>query len=205
MDTKALKDAEKRFLRRYPGGFEHPEMVEVAKKHKKDQLELLAKESFAKKRFDDTGQIVADMAKLTGRSTLISMFEKPKFRDMIKGLKPQEREALAGALYELLHGKEKVGFEALVGELAKRQLAKWPLATVFQNYFRPNKDILVKPTTTKLIIEKLNLDLQYRPQPSWEFYRKYRKAVLEMRSKVSKSLAPSNTAFCGFLMMSLGE
>ena len=38
---------------------------------------------------------------------MISMFEKPKFRDMAKALKPRERTQIANALFELLHGKEK--------------------------------------------------------------------------------------------------
>lgn len=205
MNIKALKAAEKKFLKKYPGGFEHPEMVEVVKKHKKVQLEKFAKDSFAKKQFDDTDFIVAEMAKLVSRSTLISMFEKPKFRDLINGLTPKERSVFAEALYELLHGKQKVGFESLVSELDERKLAKWPLVTAFQSYYRPHKEVFIKPTTTKLIINKLELDMTYKPKPTWEFYRDYRKVILELKSEVSDTLWPSNAAFCGFLMMSLGE
>jgi hypothetical protein len=205
MNVKVLKAAEKRFLKKYPGGFNHPEMVELTKKHKKDVLEKFAKENFSKKRFEDVDFVVAEMARLVGRSTLISMFEKPKFRDMINGLTPKQRSVFAEAMYELLHGKAKVGFESLVSELEKAKLAKWSLATALQTYYRPHKEVFVKPTTTKLIIDKLEIDLQYKPKPTWEFYRDYRKVILEMKSKVSDTLSPSNAAFCGFLMMSLGE
>ena len=34
MNTKALKEAEKKFFRRYPGGFRHPDMIESGKKHR---------------------------------------------------------------------------------------------------------------------------------------------------------------------------
>ena len=91
----------------------------------------------------------------------------------------------------------------MVDELKKEKLAKWPLATVIQAYCHPNKEVFVKPTTTKLVIGKIGLDLKYNATPSLDFYRQYLKSVNEMKGKVSKNLAPNNPAFCGFLMMSL--
>ena len=203
MNTKALKEAEAKFLKRYPGGFRHPELVELGKKHMMEKLETFAKDTFSKRAFDDTDAIIDGAVKLVGRSTMVSMFEKPKFRDTLRTLPTKDREIFAGALYELLHGKERVGFEILVRELKKRKLAKWSLTTAVQSYFRPNKDVFVKPTTTKLVIEKLELDLTYNATPSWEFYKSYRTSILEIRSRVNENLAPNNPAFCGFLMMSL--
>jgi hypothetical protein len=129
VNTKALKEAEARFLKMYPGGFRHPELVELGKKHMMKKLEEFAKETFSRRAFDYTDAIIDGAAKLVGRSTMVSMFEKPKFRDMLRTLPKKDREIFAGALYELLHGKEKVGFEILVRELKKRKLAKWSLAT----------------------------------------------------------------------------
>ena len=203
MNTKVLKEAEKTFLKKYPGGFRHPTLLELGKKHKMEQLETFAKETFSKKSFDDTDGIVEGAVKLVGRSTMVSMFEKPRFRDMLRTLPKKERVIFVGALYQLLHGKEKGGFEILVRELKKRKLAKWSLATVIQSYFRPNKEVFVKPTTTKLVIDRLELGLTYNATSSWEFYRSYRKSILEIRRRVNKNLAPNNPAFCGFLMMSL--
>lgn len=205
MNTKALKDAERKILKRYPGGFNHPDMIAIGKKHKMEQLEAIAQESFAMQKFEDPNYIIAELAKLVSRSTMISMFEKPKFRDMTKALGKKDKESLANGLYELLHGKEKVGFELFVAELQKRKLAKWPLASAVQAYYRPQKDLLIKPTTTKLIIEKLELDLEYNSTPSWTFYTQYRKTINAIKSKVNKNLSPNNPAFCGFLMMALEE
>ncbi len=205
MNMKALKDAERIFLKRYPGGFTHPDMVAIGKKHKMEQLEAMAQESFAKPQFADTNYIIAELAKLVSRSTMISMFEKPKFKDMTKSLGKKDKERFVEGLYELLHGKEKVGFDLLVSELQKRKLAKWTLATAVQAYYRPQKDLLIKPTTTKLIIGKLELDLEYDSTPSWEFYSRYRKTINTIKSKVHKTLSPNNPAFCGFLMMALEE
>ena len=203
MNLKALKAAEQRFLKKYPGGFGHPEMLALGKKHKLEQFEALARETFQKRAFDEPEAIVAGAAKLVSRSTLVSMFEKPKFKDMANGLNRTEQTAFAKALGELLHGKEKAGFEALVTELAKHQLAKWSIATILQTYYRPQKDVFIKPTTTKLVIDTLELDLTYQPGPTWDFYRKYRKAVKSMRAAVSKEVSPDNPGFLGFLSMSL--
>ncbi|MBN4072309.1 hypothetical protein JYU03_00140 [bacterium AH-315-F03] len=205
MNTKALKDAEKRFLKRYPGGFTHPEIVEIGKKHKMVQLEKFAKDSFAKKCFDDTDAIISDIIKLVSRSSMISIFEKPKFRDMANSLAGKEKELFVETLYELLHGKKKAGFEALVDTLGQYKLAKWTFATVLPAYYNPQKELLVKPNTTKLIIQKLELDVAYHPKPTWEFYRDYRKIIMNLKTRVNKTLSPNNPAFCGFLMMTLGD
>ncbi len=61
----------------------------------------------------------------------------------------------------------------------------------------------MKPTTTKLVIDSLDLDLKYGSTPTWAFYRRYRNAIKDMKAKVSRDLAPNNAAFCGFLMMNL--
>lgn len=202
MNTRVLKAAEKKFLREYPGGFTHPDMVALGKKHKMPQLEAFAKESFAKKSFDDRKLVVNNMVKLVSRSTMVSMFEKPKFKSAIT---PRTGGPMVDALCELLHGKPKVGFEALVDALQQRKLAKWPLATVFQLYYRPRTEVFIKPTTAKLIIDKLDLDLTYHSTPTWAFYRDFRKAIKTARGQVSKTLAPDNAAFCGFLMMALRD
>jgi len=203
MNTKVLKAAEKRFLTQHPGGFGHPDMLDTSKRYKMEQHIADAKKAFAKKSFDDPKAVITDVTKLVSRSAMVSMFEKPKFKDMLDGMSTARRDAFAETLYELLHGKEKLGFEALVDDLAKHKLAKWTLATVIQAYYRPDKDVYIKPSTTKLIIEKLELDLIYKPAPKWDFYSKFRKHVKAMRAEVSDVAAPNNAAFCGFLMMSL--
>ena len=77
--------------------------------------------------------------------------------------------------------------------------------TVIQAYYRPDKEVFIKPTTTKLVIEGLGLGLNYDPTPSWDFYQAYREQITAMKKQVNSSLSPNNPAFCGFLMMSLGD
>lgn len=43
------------------------------------------------------------------------------------------------------------------------------------------------------------------PAPTWEFYRGFRNAIKNIKGEVGSQLAPSNAAFCGFLMTSLGD
>lgn len=206
VDLKRLKQAETQFLRRYPGGFEHPEMLELVKKHTKAKLTQFTQESFAKKNLNDPEEIVSSMITVVTRSSMISVFEKPRFRDAIRELPGSSRLTIAQALRKLLYGKQQQqGFEMLLDELTKVKLAKWTLMTVVQAYYKPDYEVFIKPTTTKNIISNLKLDLVYKPRPSWEFYSAYREIINELKPKVDPSLSPSNPAFCGFMMMVFDE
>jgi hypothetical protein len=203
MNIQKLKEAEKRFLEIYPGGFLNPEMVELGKKHKMEKMVTFAQESFAKDKFSDPEEIVANMIKMVSRSSMVSLFEKPKFRYFVKSLNSSQKEILANALFVLLHKNEEQGFNKLLDILIGVRLAKWPLMTVYGVYFRPEKDVLVKPTTVKNVIKYFELEgVEYKSAPSFEFYRKYRDYINEMKKDVDGSFSSSNAAFSGFLMMS---
>jgi hypothetical protein len=206
MNLKKLKAAETAFLKNYPEGFEHPEFEKIAKKHRVDQMSAAAREHFAKARFKDPAEVAEQMAKLVGRSSLVSLFEKPKFRDTVRGMGTIERDALVSGLKSFLHGSRRKGFDTLVATLAPHKLAKWSLVTVLPNYYRPQDEVFVKPTTAKGVIEFFELEnLTYKPTPTWAFYDGFRTAVFEMKSHVDASLQPNNAAFLGFLMMSMGS
>lgn len=204
MNLKKLKQAEAAFLGRYPEGFKHPDMVAIGKKHKMDSMIEQVQESFAKARFKDSTAIVDDMVRFIGRSSMVSMFEKPKFRDFAKSLNSAEKEALASGLRSQLHGNQEQGFNMVLSILQSRKLAKWSLISILPVYFKPYDEIFIKPTTTKAVIEQFELEgLVYKPQPSWEFYAAYKEQVLKMKGKLKKSLSPNNAAFTGFLMMAM--
>lgn len=204
MNEKKLHQAEKDFFERYPGGFAHPEMIAIRKHHKLDRMVELAQESFAERNFRSPDQIVENMVKIITRSSLISMFEKPKFRDFARSLPPLERQDLARSLKELLHGNEQTGFEIMLSILRTWKLAKWSLMTICQAYYRPQVEVFIKPTTAKGIIQTFELeDLQYNPSPTWDFYERYRAVINEMKTKVDPSLSPYNIAFTGFLMRNI--
>lgn len=203
MKMDVLKRAEAGFLSRWPGGFDHPEFEIIAKKHKMPQMIKLTQEAFAPERFDDPMQITDDMIKVVTRASMVAVFEKPKYRDMMRAMNSGERQVIAQALYQVLHGDEQGGFNTLVTFYGDHKMAKWTVMTIIQNYFRPRRDVFVKPTTVKLIINALGLDLHYKARPTWDFYRRYRDYIQEMRAEVDPCLTGSNAAFSGFLMMSL--
>jgi len=204
MNLARLKAAEKHFMQLYPGGFAHPEMVKIGKKHNVPKMTEFCQQSFSKKACKNTKETCENMVKAVSRSSMVSMFEKPKFRDFVKGLDLSEKEFLVKALVNFLHGKQQLGFEAFVDLLRTQKLAKWSLITIIPAYFNPTQEVFIKPTTTKNAIQFFDIkDLVYKPAPTWEFYYGYRKLINQIKQKVAPSLSPSNAAFSGFLMMSM--
>ena len=145
-------------------------MIAIRKVHKLDRMVELSRESFAKRNFKLPDLIVENMIKVITRSSLVSVFEKPKFRDFARSLPPENRHALSQGLRDLLHGNEQTGFEVMLEVLRSGKLAKWSLMTICPAYYRPEVEVFVKPTTAKGIIETYELkSLQYKPAPTWAF------------------------------------
>lgn len=204
MNLAKLKLAEENFIRRYPGGFSHPQMMELTKKHKVEKMKKMAADGLADEQFANIGGIIEAMGRIVSQSSLISVFEKPKFRDLLKGLSGSEQGHLAHGLKEFLHGDQAFGFGLMVGLLQEYKLAKWPLLTVFGIYYRPQIEVFVKPTTAKGIIEYFELaGLKYNSNPTFAFYAAYRDQIRQLKQQVHPALQVDNAAFCGFLMMTM--
>lgn len=204
MNHQKLKQAEGFFLQKYPDGFQHPEMQALAKKHKVEKMVELVRDCFSKSKFKDIEQIAEDMIKVVSRASMVSMFEKPKFRDYVRTLDSNELKPLVNGLKEYLHGDQQKGFEAMVTTLKPAKLAKWSLITIIPNYYSPDDEVFVKPTTAKGVIKFFELEgLEYKPEPGWDFYQRYRREINAMKAQVIDTIAPNNASFCGFLMMSM--
>ncbi len=204
MNLTNLRTAEAEFLQRYPGGFANEEIVEIGKKHRVDKRSEEAAERLAEPKFARTGQVLDDIVKIVSRSSMVSLFEKPKFRDYVNGLSRDDRAFLAAGYKQLFHGDQAQGFNDVLDVLSEGKLAKWSLMTICLFYLHPQTDVFVKPTTTKNVIRVLHLDdLVYKPRPSWSFYEAYRDTINELKTKVDPSLSPNNAAFTGFLMIAL--
>ena len=202
MNLKKLREAESLFLHRYPGGFESEEMQKIGKKHNVGKLVEFASTALAGVNFSNQSRVLEDIVKIVSRSSMVSMFEKPKFRDYVNGLNRDDRAFLAAGFKHLLHGKQEQGFNEVLDVLSEGKLAKWSLITICLLYYRPQSEVFVKPTTTKNVIRQFELEyLIYKPRPSWEFYSAYRTTIEGMKTKVSPTLSPNNAAFTGFLMM----
>lgn len=203
MNLKNLKQAEANFLERYPGGFENAEIQQIAKKHNMGKMTALTQELFAVEKFLYPKEILESMAKIVGKATMVSLFEKPKFRDFAKSIGTDEREALCFGLKEFFHGDQAKGFELMRDILSMEKLGKWSIMTIFGVYFNPEYEVFVKPTTVKGIIEFLDLPLTYKPTPTWEFYSAYRELFNGLKQHVSPEISRNNAAFSGFLWMSM--
>jgi hypothetical protein len=127
MNLEKLKLAEQAFLSSYPGGFDDPAMLQITKRHSMDKLVAFAQESFSKDCYSHVDQTVENMVKAVSRSSMVSMFEKPKFRDFVARLDRPQRGYMVDSLIEFLHGDQQTGFEALVDLLGTEKIAKWSL------------------------------------------------------------------------------
>ena len=204
MNIEKLKQAEAKFFNMYPGGFEHPDMVAIGKKHKMDKMITSVQEAFSEDQFGNSKAIVQTMSKFVSRSSMVSLFEKPKFRDFVNSLHNQHETILANGLREMLYGNQEQGFNMMLDVLITGKMAKWSLISMLPVYHKPFEEVSVKPTTAKGVIQQFELNtLVYKPRPSWEFYKEFRSIINEMKATVDSRLSPNNAAFTGFLMMSL--
>lgn len=204
MNYEKLKEAEEKFFMDYPEGFNDPEMIKIGKKHKLGKISEFANEVFTPEKFENVDQVCEDMIRLVSKSSMVSLFEKPKFRDAVRSFSKNERKILAKGVYELIHGDEEEGFNMVLDLLSDYKLAKWTLISVFRCYMYPEYDLLFKPTTVKGIITKYEIkDLVYKPRPNYEFFVRYRDIINEMKKHVDSSLSPNNPSFSGFLMMTM--
>lgn len=204
MNIHKLKEAEARFFSAYPDGFDDAEMLKIGKKHKMPQMIEQCQELFSELAFNKPHVVVENMAKMISKSSMVSLFEKPKYRDYLKTLTGSDIQRFSEALCEQLYGVQQTGFEDQLNLLRSGKLAKWTLISILPNYVFPDREVFIKPTTAKGVIKHFELEgLTYKPAPSWDFYRRYRDEILAMKAHIDPSLQPNNAAFCGFLMMSL--
>lgn len=204
MNRKKLAVLEDAFLADYPEGFESEDMKAVAKKHKMDKMKAFVDEHFAPEAFEDKGAVYDSFVKLISRSSLVSVFEKAKFRDISKGLSLEERTLLVQGIQDFLYGDQATGFSIMVDVLSQYKIAKWPILTVLGVYMHPDKEVLVKPTTVKGILKYFEVDaFQYTSKANYTFYDQYRHFINDIKQEVSQQLQVNNAAFCGFLMMGI--
>ena len=204
MNLEKLHQAEASFLRRYPDGFADPEMEPIKKKHNVDTLVRFTQENLTQVNCLKPEFVAETLLKIISRSSMVSRFEKPQFRDFIGSLDSVEKEALAFALGQRLYGRKQLGFEHICGMLAHHKVAKWSILSSVPFYFAPRREVFVKPTTAKGIVSFLGVeDLHYQATPSWKFYKGFQKLISDLKKQVHPSLSPNNAAFTGFLMMTM--
>jgi hypothetical protein len=206
MELEKLEAAEAAFMDAFPLGFGTPVLAERTRHHDMTKLIAFARRAFSPEALRNADQAAADMVSLVARSSMVSRFEKPHFREAVRNMTRGEREELAGFALDLLHGNEALGMNGLSAMLAMRGIAKWPVVTALRCYYDPVHDLIIKPTTVKNVIAHFGIQgLRYTPVPNFAFYDAYRAVLLDMRAAMSGPLRDSVLAgFSGFLMMSTG-
>jgi len=207
MNLEKLKNAEDYFFELYPDGFEDVGLLPIIKRHNTAKIGEHVRELFAKENFSQPELICENFAKIVSKSTLISLFEKPRVRDTMKEMHMERRDMFSIGLYEMLYGDLKEGFEIVVEILSFYGLAKWSLVTLIPYYFDRAKTFFIKPTTTKNIITFFEIQgLVYKPKPSYEFYVAYTNVLETMKANVIEKIShDDNAAFTGFLMIAMEE
>ena len=205
MNKTKLLNCEKEFLSTYPDGFESEDMKRIGKKHNIQKHVDYIHKVCSKKHLKAGLTSYSDVLKVITRSSMVSVFEKMRFRDACNDFDKHEKLEFLDAVYEIIHGDEKKGFNKLLSIFTPYKLAKWPILTAWKAYYYPHSDVFIKPTTVKKIIVYLELkDIVYSPKASYGFYKKYRRKMKEMKAVIkTESLKPHNPAFSGFLMMTI--
>ena len=155
--------------------------------------------------FEDTELVFQNYIKLISQSSLVSIFEKAKFKDLAKTFTPSEKTKFIGGVYEFLYGDQETGFTSQIEVLTRYKTAKWPILTVLGVYMKPDFEVLVKPTTVKAILSYFESDLKYVSKPTYAFYSQFRALINDIKKHSNEALQVDNAAFCGFLMMSMDD
>ena len=114
MNLHKLKEVESTFLMRYPLGFEDPGFAPIKKKHNVDKLISLAQTNLTQLNCHHPHLVAKTLVDTVSRSSMVSRFEKPPFRDFINSLDSYEKETLAFAVEQRLYGNRRKGFDLMV-------------------------------------------------------------------------------------------
>lgn len=199
-----LKYCERKFLLEHPQGFESDSLKAANMKHNFDKMVVFTQEKLEKSKFSDVDEIINSIYEIVSKSSLVSRFEKPKFKEFISSVTNIEKELLVRGYEMLLYENEENGFNQILDIYESYNIAKWPIMTIVQACFKPDENVFIKPTTVKNIIKYFEIGkIQYNSKPTYEFYNSFRNIINEMKTNVDQSLWPSNAAFTGFLMMTM--
>lgn len=201
MNKNEFERYQKLFLKAYPGGFQHESMLVQVKKHAVPKWVQFVQAFLSASALQNHENGIKAITKLVTGSSLISVFEKTAFKNMIQSMSQSEKTELVESVSELLHKDQETGFVQFNAILSRYQNAKWPIITTLMYYSNPEFEVLIKPSTVKKVISALELEpIKYLSKPDYSFYCAYRDAILEMKTLARPELQVENGAFCGFLM-----
>ena len=130
MNIQKLKEAEAAFLARFPKGFNDPGMEKIRKSHNVDQLAAFTRANLTEVTLSQSLKFADTLLRIISRSSMVSRFEKPPFREFLGALDSKDKRRLAEAFRKRLFGRKKrEGFEEIVDLLAHYKLARWSLVS----------------------------------------------------------------------------
>jgi hypothetical protein len=120
-------------------------------------------------------EIAGRALRIESRTNLLFSFEKMALRDAVRT--EGAARAMAGGLYEFLHGRGPMDLRfrrwcAVIESLPRRQtrVLTWPIVTVFGFLARPDEHIFLKPNVTRVAAAQYGFDFAYQSTPNWETY-----------------------------------
>jgi len=191
--TVTQAEAKRRFLAKFPLGFQDPAYRAAERDAKVQASERWAREMSREELEPLLGagefaELAQRAMQIEATTNLLDVFAKAALRNAAKA----EPEAFARGLFELVCGNGEMpdrfeGFGAMLDSLPqpKTQTFKWPIQTIFPFLADPRENLFLKPKVTQLAADRLGFDLQYRPQPAWDVYAR----VLEFARQLSQDLA----------------
>jgi hypothetical protein len=191
--TVTQAEAKRRFLEKFPLGFQDPAYRAAERDYKVQASERWARE-MSREQLEpllgagEFAEVAQRALKIEAQANLLDVFAKAALRNAAKA----EPEAFARGLVELVAGEAEMpdrfeGFAAMLDSLPqpKTQTFKWPIQTIFPFLADPRENLFLKPKVTQLAADRFGFDLQYRPQPAWDVYAR----VLEFAKQLSQDLA----------------
>lgn len=191
--TVTQAEAKRRFLAKFPLGFQDPAYRAAERDLKAQASERWARE-MGREQLEpllgagEFAELAQRAMQIEAQANLLDVFAKAALRNAAKA----EPEAFARGLFELVCGEGEMpdrfeGFGAMLDSLPqpKTQTFKWPIQTIFPFLADPREHLFLKPKVTQLAADRLGFDLQYRPQPAWDVYAR----VLEFARQLSQDLA----------------
>jgi hypothetical protein len=96
----------------------------------RNKLVEFTQHSLTRANFNRPEFIMETLVKIVSRSSMVSRFEKPKFRDFVRSLNSHEKQALADSFERRLYGRQKQrGFEEILAWFISSEYF-WPMLSV---------------------------------------------------------------------------
>ncbi|MGL4382375.1 MAG: hypothetical protein ACRCTA_01510 [Bacilli bacterium] len=180
------------FLNFFPNGLNDASFTELGKKYRSSNkvLSLIKEYTLTDLLLSDSYHLNNNIAFITKIVTLVPMvstFEKIAFKNYINHSDVQVEFCLK--LYALITNNNQANFEAFIDHLCLKKnerncnAAKWPIITFFLAYFNEDREVFIKPTTTKKLANVLGYDIKYQAYPNYQTYTLVKEMILDYKKQ----------------------